>query len=198
MLLGIGLLKRGSSRRVGPARNYWILAMLGFGIGLPLAHSVGSERSCQRLRSGDHSAQHRRGWRWRVYRTALGHVAVVMLVWKAGALGLAHVAPGRRWPDGLQLLHHAEPHLHDQLFYGYGFGLFGQLQRYQLYYVSPRCMGRAVDRRARLAPPFPVRTTRVAVAFADLRRDPADAPPPSRGGRTAAHGLIGHKTGDTP
>lgn len=61
-----------------------------------------------------------------------------------------------------------------------------------------RWTGSAVDREPDLAPPFPVRTARVGVAFPDLRRDPADAPSTSRAGRTVERGLTGRWPTGTP
>ena len=67
MLLGIGLLKLGVFSASRSVRDYWILATLGFGIGLPLAAvSVRND-----LVSGFNpatTALSTVGWRWREYR----------------------------------------------------------------------------------------------------------------------------------
>ncbi len=133
MLLGMGLLKLGVFSATRSYRFYWLLVILGYGIGAPLNCWVGQWR----IRSNfDFPGM------WTAFSTgdpgrltvALGHIGLVMLVCKAGLLGwltrpLAAVGQ-------MALSNYlATSLIATTLFYGHGFGLFGQLQRYQLYLV---------------------------------------------------------------
>ena len=133
MLLGIGLLKLGVFSASRSVRDYWILATLGFGIGLPLAAvSVRND-----LVSGFNpatTALSTVGLALARVPIALGHVAVVMLIWKAGAVRwlTSRLAAVGQMAFSCYIM---QSLICTTIFYGYGFGLFGRLQRYQLCYV---------------------------------------------------------------
>jgi uncharacterized protein len=133
MLLGIGLFKLGLFSATLPARAYGIIALLGFGIGLPIAiFAVRGD-----IVSGfDALAMTNNAALSSIARVpiAIAHVAIVMLVCQAGVF---------RWPTSALAAvgqmafscYIATSLICTTIFYGYGFGLFGRLQRYQLYYV---------------------------------------------------------------
>jgi uncharacterized protein len=133
MLLGIGLLKAGVLSGRLSSRAYAVLALGGYGVGVPLAalavsHDISSAFDPATMGMG--SVLHA------IARVpvALGHVAVVMLICRAAIL---------RWiTSSLSAVgqmafscYVAESLICTTLFYGYGLGWFSHLQRYQLYIV---------------------------------------------------------------
>ena len=133
MLIGMALLKLGflSARR--SYREYAITALIGYLIALPInCYIVYSD-----VRSNfDPATMAFNSAPYDLERlaVALAHASVVMLIVKAGAL---------RWLTS-RLAAVGQMALSNYLFtslvcttifYGYGFGLFGRLQRFQLYYV---------------------------------------------------------------
>jgi uncharacterized protein len=133
MILGIGLLKLGVFSAALPARLYWAMAAVGFGAGIPLgALAAGSD-----IVSGfDPVTAAFSSVSFALARLpiALAHVAVVMLVFKAGILRWL-TAPLAAVGQTAFSCYIAESLICTTIFYGHGFGLFGQLQRYQLQYV---------------------------------------------------------------
>jgi uncharacterized protein len=133
MLLGIGLFKLGLFSAGLPARTYWTIALLGFGIGLPIAAlAVRSD-----IVSGfDPVSIARNAAVNAVARVpiAIAHVAVVMLVCQAGVLRVLTSSLAAVGQTAFSC-YIATSLMCTTLFYGYGFGLFGRLQRYQLYFV---------------------------------------------------------------
>jgi uncharacterized protein len=133
MLFGIGLLKLGIFSASRSVRDYRILATLGFGIGLPLA-AVSVRNDLVSGFDPATTALSTVGLALARVPVALGHVAVVMLIWKAGALRwlTSRLAAVGQMAFSCYIL---QSLICTTIFYGYGFGLFGRLQRYQLYYV---------------------------------------------------------------
>jgi uncharacterized protein len=137
MLFGMAMMKTGilsASRSFG---FYARMAAIGYGIGVPLSIWLVWRNVAADF---DHLAL---GFNAILYEPAriplcFGHVAVVMLIVKSGALNrltarLAAVGQMALSNYVLQSL------ICSTLFYGYGFGLFGTLQRYQIYYVVLAC-----------------------------------------------------------
>ena len=131
MLIGMALYKWGVFSAARSYRFYAVMALLGYGYGLP----VGTFVVWDWTRNGFEL-----GTRWlTLYDTtrvavALAHVAVVMMVCKAGIL---QFLTRRLAAVGRMALTNYISHSVIVMFVfdGFGFGLFGQLARHQLYYV---------------------------------------------------------------
>jgi uncharacterized protein len=133
MLLGIGLLKLDVFTARLPYRSYWLLALFGYGVGVPLASLAVSHD----VRTGFDPAAVAMGAVWHAIArlpVALGHVAIVMLVVKAG-VGRWITAPLAAVGQTAFSCYILTSIICTTLFYGYGFAWFGRLERYQLYMV---------------------------------------------------------------
>jgi uncharacterized protein len=131
MLIGMGLLKRGVLSGERGDRFYRRMALWGYGIGIPLNTAVGicglATDFDPLVYSGLYSASYQVGR----LSVALGHIAVVMLLCRRGVLPWLRsrlAAVGRTALSNYFL----ETVVCTTLFYGWGFGLFGRLERYQL------------------------------------------------------------------
>jgi uncharacterized protein len=133
MMLGIGLFKLGLFSASLPARTYAMIAVLGFGIGLPMASWA--------VRGDILSGFDAVSLAWSAPVNALArvpiavaHVAVVMLLCQSGILRwlTASLAAVGQTAFSCYI---ATSLICTTIFYGYGFGYFGRLQRYQLYFV---------------------------------------------------------------
>ena len=131
MLIGMGLLSLGVLSAARSYRFYVVMALLGYAIGIPLAIWVAADW----MRRGFEA-----GARWASLddltriSVAIGHVAVVTMICKARALPwitkpLADIGRMALTNYVLQTI------ICTTLFAGFGFGLFGQLARHQLYYI---------------------------------------------------------------
>jgi len=134
MLIGMGLLSAGFLSAQLPWRVYVWMTVIGYGIGLP----VGVLSTWVAWRHGFDILAIMK-WEFLPYdlqrlTTALGHASVVLMIVKAGAL---------RWITR-PLAAVGQTALSNYLgtsvicaliFNGYGFGLFGKLQFYKLFYV---------------------------------------------------------------
>jgi uncharacterized protein len=131
MLIGMGLMKLGVFSAGRSRRYYWVLMLLGYGLGLPLV-AFGGYQLIRRhfdvvYLFGTGLAYNSLG----SIPVALGHVAVLLLVYKAGLLtGLTRrlAAVGRMALSNYLM----QSILCTTLFYGYGLGLYGTLDRVQL------------------------------------------------------------------
>lgn len=131
MLIGMALYKWGVFSAARSYKFYAIMALAGYGYGLPAGTFVVWDWTQKGFELGT---------RWlTLYDTtriavALGHVAIVMMVCKAGAL---HFLTSRLAAVGQMALTNYIMHsvIVMFVFCGFGFGLFGQLARHQLYYV---------------------------------------------------------------
>jgi uncharacterized protein len=133
MLLGIGLLKVGAFSATLSFRTYALMALAGYGAGLPLAalavsHDISSGFEPATMATG--SVMHALA---RI-PVAIGHIATVMLVCKANLLRwltmpLAAVGQTAFSCYIVQSL------VCTTLFYGYGLGWFARLDRVQLSFV---------------------------------------------------------------
>jgi uncharacterized protein len=137
MLFGMAMIKSGVLSAEKSFAFYTKMALIGYGIGIPLSVWF-VWRNVQS--NFDHVAM---GFNGILYEPAripvcLAHVAVVMMVVKAGCL---RPITSRLAAVGQMALSNyiLQSVICSTVFYGYGFGLFGTLQRYQAYYVVLAC-----------------------------------------------------------
>jgi uncharacterized protein len=134
MLLGMGLMKLGVFSASRSRRFYATMAALGYGIGLPLmifdaSQLIGHKFSFEYMFHG--------GFFYNAFGSiivALGHVGLMMLIVQSGAiewLTRRLVAVGRMALSNY-LTHSI---VCTTLFYGYGFGLFGTINRTGLFAI---------------------------------------------------------------
>lgn len=133
MLLGMGLFKLGVFSAVRSRRFYALMAVFGYGIGIPLNAYVAATLLASNfdvLRALTLATTYDVGR----LAIALGHISILLLVYKAGLLKWL---TSRLAAVGQMALSNYVMHtvICTLLFYGYGFGLFGQLQRVQLFGV---------------------------------------------------------------
>ncbi|PKK84842.1 MAG: hypothetical protein CVT49_01420 [candidate division Zixibacteria bacterium HGW-Zixibacteria-1] len=131
MLLGMALMKLGVFSALRSIRFYIFMTVIGFGIGLPvviygikglMAHNF------------DFIYQFREGLHYNYIGsilTALGHVGLIMLIYKFGILRWLTrcLAAVGRTALSNYLLHSI---VFTTIFYGYGLGLFGRIERFYL------------------------------------------------------------------
>lgn len=134
MLIGIALFGLGALQGRWRAREYALLAAAGYGIGL----TINVLETAAIVRSGfDVVLVH--GLQSATYElgrlpTTLGHVGLVMLLWRSGAFAAAFrrlAAVGRMAFTNYL----TQSLICTLLFTGVGFGLYGRLERHELYYV---------------------------------------------------------------
>lgn len=134
MMLGVALFGLGALQGRWTARQYAWLAALGYGVGL----TVNSLEAWHTLRAGFDPIETLAPWlvTYELGRVplTLGHAALCLLVWKSGVLraALARLAATGRMAFTNYL---SQSVLCMLLFTGLGFGLYGQLQRHELYYI---------------------------------------------------------------
>jgi uncharacterized protein len=135
MLIGMGLVKNGFLNGIATSRTYLLGALAGYGLGLPL--------TVLRVYSWMTSGFAPFGWfpsplpgtyEFARLGMALGHVSVLLLLYRSGRMRwiverLAAVGQMALTNYIMQTV------ICVIVFYGVGLGLFGHLQRHQLYYV---------------------------------------------------------------
>jgi uncharacterized protein len=133
MFIGMGLLKLGVFSGERPARFYWGCILIGYGIGFPL----NSYTAWLLIRSSFDPVM--RNWTGTAYdvgrlSVALGHLGAIMLLCQKGWM---RWLTGRLGAIGQTALSNYvfQSVVTAFIFTGYGFALYGRLERYQLYYV---------------------------------------------------------------
>jgi uncharacterized protein len=134
MLIGMGLMKLGVFSAGLSGRSYRWLASAGYGIGLPLNTYDSVHAVLEGFNVLEYGLFHQCSYPVGRLAVALGHIAVVMLVCRAGWLWwltgpLAAVGQMALTNYLLQSV------ICTALFDGWGFGWFATLQRYELLYV---------------------------------------------------------------
>ena len=131
MLIGMALYKWGVFSAARSYKFYALMALAGYLYGLPVGTFVVWDWTRHNFELGT---------RWlTLYDTtrvavALAHVAVVMMICKAGVLRFV-TGPLSKVGQMALTNYILTTVIVGFVFYGYGFGLFGQLARHQLYYV---------------------------------------------------------------
>jgi uncharacterized protein len=131
MLIGMALMKLGVFSAERSRRFYRLLAICGYGIGVPINTIVGIFAIGNEFDASDFSVWGQIPYHPGRLAVALGHIGVVMLVYKSGYLTwltrrLATVGQMALSNYFMQTL------VCCFLFNGYGLGWYGHLQRYQL------------------------------------------------------------------
>ena len=133
MLIGMGLMKLGVLSAERPSRLYGLFVLIGYGIGLP----VNSYTAWVMISNNFDPVVHQ--FAASTYdlgrlSIALGHLGLIMLIVKAGWLrgAIARLGAVGQTAFSNYVLHSV---ITAFLFTGYGFQLYGHLQRYQLYFV---------------------------------------------------------------
>jgi len=129
MLVGMGLMKLGVFSAQRSRRFYWWLVAIGYGIGVPLM-VFDAIKLIQNEFSFDYLIMHY-GVFYNAFGSlvvALGHVGMLMLVVQSGLIGwlTTRLAAVGRMALSNYLTHSL---VCTTLFYGYGFGLFGHINR---------------------------------------------------------------------
>lgn len=118
-----------------PAKTYWLLFIIGFGIGLILSYF----RLQQMLTYNFNGYEITRNTSFQFYEISrffrsVGFFGLIMLLYKSGwfkwLFNLMRPVGQMAFTNYLM-----QSILGGIIFYGIGFGLFGRLQRYELYYV---------------------------------------------------------------
>jgi uncharacterized protein len=135
MLLGMGLYKTGVLTGLQPYKKYWLLLIIGFGIGLPLSYLYLQKEmrfDFNRYEIVKHSFF---GFKQihRFFRT-MGFFGMFMLLYKSGWLKRLFEL---MQPVGKMAFtnYTMQSIICGAIFYGIGFGLFAQFQRHELYYI---------------------------------------------------------------
>jgi len=133
MLVGMALLKLGVLTLECPSRTYWRMMLIGYAVGLSTNYY-----ELRTIVDGDFStlAFMQANWTYDIGRLAMtaGHLGMLLLFCRSGVfpwLQRSLAAVGRMALSNYV----AHSIICAFVFYGFGFGLYGDLERYQLYYV---------------------------------------------------------------
>jgi uncharacterized protein len=134
-LIGMALFKWGILTGKARRRTYWLLMIGGYGAGL--AYQYFYLRTELRLRFDESLLLDAMGpnlYEFRRTAVAIGHLSLITLLYRSGLLKTLW-----RWLAVVGQMaftnYLMQSIICTLLFYGYGFGLFGRLQRYETYYV---------------------------------------------------------------
>jgi uncharacterized protein len=133
MLLGIAFLKTGILKAAKSTRFYWIMALIGYAIGLCTNYFetnliISNNFSILSIYKSFNTYHLGR------VATIFGHIAVIALFIKSGWLPFLQksLAAVGRMAFTNYIMHTI---ICITIFMGFGFGMYGKLQRYELYYV---------------------------------------------------------------
>ena len=133
MLIGMAFFKWGIFSGERSSRFYWLCLIVGYAVGL----SVNAFEVAQRISSEfDPTVMARMKISYDLGRMAMtiGHIGLLLLIAKSGILAFmqrALAAVGRMALTNY-LMHSVVAGI---VFYGYGFGLYGRLERFELLYI---------------------------------------------------------------
>ena len=135
LFIGMALFRWGVFTGERSKKFYWLMVISGYGIGLPLGiHFVNSfininfDRTLLADRLIVDFYQEKR------FFIALGHIGVVMLLYKYRVLNSLMTMLARVGQMAFTN-YLSQTIICALIFYGFGFGYFGKLQRYEIYYV---------------------------------------------------------------
>lgn len=133
MLIGMGLLKLGVLSASRSRRFYLTLMVAGYGIGVPLGlyelnTILASGFEVMGFKSADITYQFSR------LAMVCGHMGLILLFIKSGLLGFLQRALAATGQMALSN-YLAQTLICVTLFYGFGFALFGKLERHELYII---------------------------------------------------------------
>ena len=133
MFIGMGLMKLRIFNAGRPYRFYAMAALIGYGIGIPL----NAYTAWVVVKSNFDLVTHIfTGVTYDLGRltVALGHLGLIMIVAKAGALRwlMSRLAAVGQMAFSNYVMHAV---IGSTIFTGFGFGLYGKLERYQSYYI---------------------------------------------------------------
>ncbi len=135
MFLGMAFYKTGVLMAQHPAKTYWLLFIIGFGVGLTLSYF----RLQPLIKYNFNGYEITKNTAFQFYELSrffrsLGFFGLVMLLYKSGLFkwlfNLMRPVGQMAFTNYLM-----QSIICGIIFYGVGFGMFGQLQRYELYYV---------------------------------------------------------------
>jgi len=133
MFIGMGLFGLGVFSALCPNSLYVKLALIGYGIGIPL----NAFTAWMIIRSNfDIPTRMLWGSTYDAGRlsVAIGHIGLIILLYKVGAMQwlIARLAAVGQMAFSNYIMHSV---ICSTIFTGFGFGLYGKLERYQIYYV---------------------------------------------------------------
>jgi uncharacterized protein len=131
MMLGMAFMKLGIFSAERSNRFYWLMIILGYGIGLPLQAYGGYQQLASNFDPLLSQFFQNSTYHFARLAVALGHVGVLVLLCKSARLPrvtrrLGYVGQMALTNYLLQSL------ICTAIFEGYGFGLYGKMERYQL------------------------------------------------------------------
>jgi uncharacterized protein len=133
MLWGMAFFKMGILKAAKSNRFYWLMALMGYGIGITINYFEGSH-----IVSSNFSilSIYKTFMTYNLGRipTTCGHIALIMLFVKSGFLPFLQksLAAVGQMAFTNYITHSIICNL---IFLGYGFSMYGKLQRYELYYI---------------------------------------------------------------
>lgn len=133
MLWGMAFFKMGILKAVKSNRFYWLMALMGYGIGITINYFEGSH-----IVSSNFSVLsiYKTFMTYNLGRipTTCGHIALIMLFVKSGFLPFLQksLAAVGQMAFTNYITHSI---ICNFIFLGYGFSMYGKLQRYELYYI---------------------------------------------------------------
>jgi uncharacterized protein len=133
MLWGMAFLKLGILKGNRSNRFYWLMALIGYGIGVTTNYFEGSHIVSSNFSILSINKTYITYHLGRI-PTACGHIAVIMLFVKSGFLPFLQKALAAVGQMAFTN-YITQSIICNFIFLGYGFSMYGKLQRYELYYI---------------------------------------------------------------
>lgn len=133
MLWGMAFFKLGILKAAKSNRFYWLMALIGYGIGITTNYFEGSHIISSNFSILSINKTYMTYHLGRI-PTACGHIALIMLFVKSGFLPLLQKALAAVGQMAFTN-YITQSIICNFIFLGYGFSMYGKLQRYELYYI---------------------------------------------------------------